>query len=163
MQNAVKNLSAVLRSKGLKLATAESCTGGMIASAMTDLAGSSELFDRGFITYSNQAKMDMLGVSPATLDQFGAVSEQTAAEMAAGAIKCSLADYAIAVTGIAGPSGGTTEKPVGLVYIAFCKRGFDPVVTRNLFSGERADIRQQTVIVGLRHLLSLIQKEDIAI
>ncbi len=100
------------------IATAESCTGGLIAACLTEIAGSSAMFDRGFVTYSNEAKVEMLGVKPATLDEFRAVSRQTALEMAAGALENSNASLSIAVTGIAGPSGGTPEKPVGLVHIA---------------------------------------------
>ncbi|MBW8636940.1 CinA family protein [Hoeflea sp. WL0058] len=106
----------------LLVATAESCTGGMIAAAITDVSGSSAVFDRGFITYSNQAKQDMLGVSEATLDRFGAVSRQTAEEMALGAISRSRADFAVSVTGIAGPGGGSAEKPVGLVHMGLAGR-----------------------------------------
>lgn len=113
-----------LRDKGLKLALAESCTGGVIASTITEIAGSSDVFDRGYVTYSNQSKMDLLNVSEKTLEEHGAVSGQTALEMAQGALKnanlnSASADIAISVTGIAGPSGGTDEKPVGLVFIAF--------------------------------------------
>ncbi|RUY69046.1 CinA family protein, partial [Mesorhizobium sp. M7A.F.Ca.CA.001.13.1.1] len=102
--------------RGIMLATAESCTGGMIIAALTDIAGSSAVVDRGFITYSNEAKMDMLGVSAATLDAHGAVSRETAIEMATGALTRSRAGLTLAVTGIAGPGGGSAEKPVGLVW-----------------------------------------------
>ncbi len=103
---------------GWRIATAESCTGGLIAGALTDIAGSSAVVDRGFVTYSNEAKVDMLGVSQTTLAEFGAVSRQTALQMAAGALSRSRADVAVAVTGIAGPGGGSPEKPVGLVHLA---------------------------------------------
>ena len=146
-------LSTLLRAKGYKLATAESCTGGMISAAMTDLSGSSDVFDRGFVTYSNQAKIDMLGVSPATLEQFGAVSAETAQEMCEGALKNSLADITIAVTGIAGPTGGSPEKPVGLVYIGIAAKGHPTQVTRHIFSGDRADVRRQTVEAALMSLI----------
>jgi nicotinamide-nucleotide amidase len=128
----------------------------MIAAAMTDLAGSSDIFDRGFVTYSNQAKIDMLGVSPATLDTYGAVSAQTAGEMATGALAYSRADIAVSVTGIAGPSGGNAEKPVGLVYIGVAKKGEAPTVHRHVFSGSRADVRQQTRDAALTYLLHLM-------
>ena len=105
------------------LATAESCTGGLVAGAITDIAGSSGWFDRGFVTYSNEAKVDLLGVRPETLARFGAVSEATVREMAAGALGRSRADIAVAVTGVAGPAGGTPEKPVGLVWFAWAVRG----------------------------------------
>jgi nicotinamide-nucleotide amidase len=113
-----EDLIRVLRTKGWKMATAESCTGGMVAAAITDIAGSSDVFDRGFVTYSNEAKSDMLGVPPALITQHGAVSEAVARAMAEGALKHSLADVAVAVTGVAGPGGGSVAKPVGLVHFA---------------------------------------------
>lgn len=108
--------------RGLKVATAESCTGGLIAGALTEIAGSSSVYDRGFVTYSNEAKTAMLGVSPTTLAAHGAVSRETATQMAEGAVSCSNADFAVAVTGIAGPGGGSAEKPVGLVHLAAAGR-----------------------------------------
>ncbi len=111
------------RAHGLKIATAESCTGGLVAAALTDIAGSSDVIDRGFVTYSNDAKQQMLGVSAATLKRHGAVSAETAAAMAKGALRNSQANLAVAITGIAGPGGGSKEKPVGLVYFAAAKRG----------------------------------------
>jgi len=111
------------RSRGLLLATAESCTGGMIAAAVTAIAGSSDVFDRGFVTYSNEAKQQMIGVKAETLARHGAVSKETAIEMASGAIRASRADVAVAVTGVAGPGGGSSEKPVGLVHLAIAMRG----------------------------------------
>lgn len=113
---------ADLTARGLKLATAESCTGGLIAAALTEIAGSSSVVERGFVTYSNEAKIEMLGVDAATLAAHGAVSRETAREMAQGAVSRSNADFAVAVTGIAGPSGGTAEKPVGLVHLAAAGR-----------------------------------------
>jgi nicotinamide-nucleotide amidase len=112
----------LFRARGLKLATAESCTGGLVAAALTEIAGSSDVVDRGFVVYSNEAKQAMLGVPAATLKRFGAVSAQTAAAMAAGALKNSPADVSLAITGIAGPSGGTKRKPVGLVHFAAATR-----------------------------------------
>lgn len=152
----IQTLSTLLRSKSYKLATAESCTGGMISAAMTDLSGSSDVFDRGFVTYSNQAKIDMLGVSPATLTHYGAVSAETAQEMCEGALKHSLADCAIAVTGIAGPSGGSADKPVGLVYIGLAAKGHPSKITRHIFSGDRAAVRQQTVDTALTSLIHFL-------
>jgi nicotinamide-nucleotide amidase len=111
------------RTHGLKIATAESCTGGLVAAALTDIAGSSDVVDRGFVTYSNEAKQQMLGVPAATLKRHGAVSAETAAAMAKGALKNSQADLAVAITGIAGPGGGSKPKPVGLVYFAAARRG----------------------------------------
>ncbi len=109
---------ATCRERKLMIATAESCTGGLVAACFTEIAGSSDAFDRGFVTYSNEAKRELLDVKPDTLEQFGAVSRQTALEMAEGALARSRADIAIAVTGIAGPGGGTAKKPVGLVHLA---------------------------------------------
>jgi nicotinamide-nucleotide amidase len=112
----------IFRARGLKIATAESCTGGLVAAALTEIAGSSDVVDRGFVTYSNEAKEAMLGVKPATLKRHGAVSAETAAAMAAGALEHSLADIAVAITGIAGPGGGSRQKPVGLVHFATASR-----------------------------------------
>lgn len=159
MTDLIKDVSERLRLRQWKMASAESCTGGMIAAAMTDLAGSSDIFDRGFVTYSNQAKIDMLGVSPETLETYGAVSEQTASEMVAGALKHSCADIAVSVTGIAGPSGGSAEKPVGLVFIAVAQRGAPPTVHRHIFDGSRHDVRQKTCTTALTYILNLISKE----
>lgn len=117
------DLIARLKAAGLMAATAESCTGGLIAGALTEISGSSAVVDRGFVTYSNEAKMDLLGVSADTLARVGAVSQETALEMVAGALKNSRADVAVAVTGIAGPGGGSPEKPVGLVHIAAGTKG----------------------------------------
>lgn len=156
MLSLIQAASETLRARQMKLATAESCTGGMISAAFTDLAGSSVIFDRGFVTYSNEAKMAMLGVSPATLESFGAVSEHTAREMCEGALKHSLADIAIAVTGIAGPSGGSAEKPVGLVYIGIARKDGGSEIFRHVFAGDRSSVRQQTVEAALNHLMDII-------
>ncbi|MAM34701.1 MAG: damage-inducible protein CinA [Micavibrio sp.] len=134
----------ILKSQGLKLALAESCTGGMIATSITDVPGSSAVLERGYITYSNQSKIDCLGVSKATLANQGAVSAETAKEMATGALNNSQADIALSVTGIAGPDGGTTEKPVGLVYFGLAYKKSKEVKTfEKRFSGDRFDIRSQ--------------------
>ncbi|MET0683016.1 MAG: CinA family protein [Casimicrobiaceae bacterium] len=125
--------------------TAESCTGGLIAGAITDVAGSSAWFDRGFVTYSNAAKIEMLGVRPETLATLGAVSEATAREMAAGALARSGADIAVAVTGVAGPAGGTPEKPVGLVCFAWAIRDISLESGTERFAGDRAAVRAATV------------------
>lgn len=151
-----QQLGAALDVRGLMLASAESCTGGWVGQAVTAVAGSSAWYDRGFITYSNQAKQQMLGVQAATLAQYGAVSEQTAQEMAAGAMKMSVAQLAVAVTGIAGPSGGSKEKPVGMVCFAWAsQQGLARSETR-FFSGDREAIRRQavaTALLGIMHLL----------
>ncbi len=151
----VEKLNNLLRSKKLKLVTAESCTGGLIPAAITEIAGSSDIFDRGFVTYSNEAKIAMLGVSPKTLESYGAVSKQTATEMCQGALKYSLADMAISVTGIAGPSGGTPEKPVGLVYIGIASKK-ETRIFKHIFKGNRNEVRKQTVEAALQHLSDLI-------
>jgi nicotinamide-nucleotide amidase len=131
------------RKKGLKLATAESCTGGLIAALFTDIPGSSDVFERGFVTYSNQSKTDMLGVDASLIEENGAVSEQVAAAMAKAALERAHVDIAVSVTGIAGPSGGTAEKPVGLVYIGIAARE-KLAVTKNNFGGSRSEIRAKS-------------------
>lgn len=140
------------RGKGLRIATAESCTGGMIAAALTDIAGSSDVFERGFVTYSNAAKTEQIGVPADLIAHHGAVSVHVAREMARGALQHSAADVSVAVTGIAGPGGGSEAKPVGLVYLAAARRGLDPVIERHQFHGNRADIRQAAVERALEML-----------
>jgi len=150
--------AAVLHRAGaanLKIATAESCTGGMIAAAITDIAGSSHVFERGFVTYSNEAKADLLGVPAALIAEHGAVSEAVALAMAEGALSRSRADIAVAVTGIAGPGGGSGEKPVGLVYIGAGRRGHPVTVERHLFPGNRGAVRRAAAHRALELLLSL--------
>ena len=144
-----QQLGLLLKSKEKKIATAESCTGGWIAQVITEVSGSSVWFDRGFVTYSNAAKMQMLGVKPETLDKFGAVSAQTATEMANGALAHSDADCAIAVTGIAGPDGGSAEKPVGTVFIAWAYKNREVKVVQKKLTGNRHQIRRQTVKIAL--------------
>lgn len=147
-----------LKQSGMRICCAESCTGGMIAAAITDIAGSSAVFSRGFVTYSNQAKINMVGVKPETLNLYGAVSGQTVSEMASGAITASEdeADFAVAVSGIAGPDGGTVEKPVGLVFICVLKKGEVGQVTRYVFDGDRQSVRTQTVENALKTIRTLI-------
>ena len=137
----------------LLLATAESCTGGWVAQVITHTAGSSAWFERGFVTYSNEAKVKMLGVRPETLEQFGAVSPETAAEMAAGALKNSNAMISFAITGIAGPTGGSSGKPVGTVCFAWCRVGEAASVETSVFDGDREAVRRQAVVHALRGLL----------
>jgi nicotinamide-nucleotide amidase len=145
------------RKRGVMLATAESCTGGMIAAALTDIAGSSDVVDRGFVTYSNPAKMEMLGVSGSTLDTYGAVSRETALEMAAGALARSRAGIALSVTGIAGPGGGSADKPVGLVWFGLAMTGNQPLTERRLFEDRgRASIRRETVRTALEMALAAL-------
>ena len=138
------------------LASAESCTGGGIAEAVTRIPGSSAWFERGFVTYSNAAKADMLGVSAATLDLHGAVSEEAAREMAQGALAHSRAAIALAVTGVAGPSGGTAKKPVGTVCFAWAERDGRLFSARRQFEGDREAVRRQTVVFALQGVLRLL-------
>ena len=142
----------LLKTKGLIIVTAESCTGGWIAQVITEIAGSSAWFDRGFVTYSNTAKIEMLGVKKETLETYGAVSAQTAEEMANGALSHSSADSAIAVTGIAGPDGGSADKPVGTVFIAWAYKNQPSKVIKKHFNGTRHQIRAQTVKAALQGL-----------
>jgi nicotinamide-nucleotide amidase len=151
-------LGRTLVAQGLRAATAESCTGGLIAGAITAIAGSSDWFDRGFVTYSNEAKTEMLGVPAATLAAHGAVSETTAIAMAEGALDRSAAAVAVAVTGIAGPGGGTPEKPVGMVCFAWARRGRHTVVTTRQLVGDRTQVRLASVSIALRGLLDIAQK-----
>jgi nicotinamide-nucleotide amidase len=157
MQNGLyelaERLGALLRARGHRLALAESCTGGWIAQSVTAVPGSSHWFDRGFVTYSNAAKIQMLGVGEKTLQNHGAVSAETAKEMALGALQRSGADVALAVTGIAGPDGGTAEKPVGLVFLAWQVKGRECRCIEQRFSGNRQEIRLQTVWNGFQCLL----------
>ena len=145
-----------LKARAYKIATAESCTGGWIAQIITEVPGSSSWFDRGFVTYSNNAKMQMLGVNPQTLTQYGAVSTEVAKQMVAGALANSEADWAVAVTGVAGPDGGSTEKPVGTVFIAWLNKGGISRVERLQLSGNRHEIRKQTVISAIEGLLAAL-------
>lgn len=148
---------AEARAKGLKIATAESCTGGLVAAALTEIAGSSDVFDRGFVTYSNEAKMQDLGVIVDTLDKFGAVSASTAIAMAEGAIANSNAHVSVAITGVAGPTGGTAEKPVGLVHFAAAKRGGATTSEVHRFGDiGRRQIRMASVEVALNLLRRLL-------
>ena len=141
------------------VATAESCTGGWIAQVLTSVPGSSLWFDRGFVTYSNQAKQEMLGVAPETLAAHGAVSAPVVAEMAAGALNHSQARVTLAVTGIAGPGGGSEDKPVGTVYLAWAWRDQAPLIQRRQFAGDREEVRRQTVRVALEHLIELLDAD----
>lgn len=135
------------------IVTAESCTGGLIAALLTEIAGSSAVLDRGFITYSNEAKTALLSVSPELIGAHGAVSEEVCRAMLDGALAASPADIAVAVTGIAGPGGGTATKPVGLVYLGTLHRGQTATVERHVFPGDRGDVRRATVLRALKRLL----------
>ena len=137
----------------LKLATAESCTGGLIAAYLTDITGSSTVVERGFVTYSNEAKNEMLGVPMELIDQHGAVSKEVARAMAEGAVKRSLADIAVSVTGIAGPGGGTEAKPIGLVHMAVARQDWETIHEEHIFEGNRDNVRHKTVAAALRLVL----------
>ena len=147
-------LGRALSDRQWMVATAESCTGGLLAGAITDVAGSSAWFDRGFVTYSNAAKVDLLGVRAGTIDAHGAVSEATAREMAAGALARSDAHLAVAVTGVAGPAGGSPGKPVGMVCFAWARRGGTVDAHTEHFAGDRAAVRAAAVAAALEGLLS---------
>ena len=149
------DISAQLLARGWMLATAESCTGGLIAAACTDRAGSSQWFERGFVTYSNDAKADMLGVPSALIAQHGAVSEPVARAMAEGALAHSRAQVSLAVTGVAGPSGGSADKPVGTVWFGWHLPDHTETECRR-FAGDRAAVRAQTVAHALARLLELV-------
>ena len=151
-------VGALLKSHGMMLATAESCTGGGVAQAITGVAGSSAWFERGFVTYSNLAKQQMLGVSEATLKQHGAVSEAVVREMVAGALKNSTAQVALSVSGIAGPDGGTADKPVGTVWFAWGIKGGATHAQRHQIGGDRAEVRAQAVHIALQGVVNLLNK-----
>jgi len=153
LNDLARQVLAACEEAGIMLATAESCTGGMIAATLTDVPGSSSVVDRGFVTYSNEAKQDMLGVKPATLAAHGAVSRETALEMAAGALAHSRAGIAVSVTGVAGPGGGSADKPVGLVWFGLARRGMEPAAEERRFEDRgRAFIRQEAT----RHALQMV-------
>jgi len=158
MRGAAERVLFSCRKRGLKVATAESCTGGLIAAALTAIAGSSDVVDRAFITYSNEAKREMLGVPWDAILGHGAVSDPVARAMAAGALARSGADLAVSVTGVAGPGGGTVEKPVGLVHFAAASNGLDVVAERHLFPGDRDTIRRVSVLTALTMLASLAER-----
>jgi nicotinamide-nucleotide amidase len=150
-----KHLSDLLVSKGLTISVAESCTGGSLSSSLTSISGASSYFNCGFITYSNQSKIDMLGVSTESIEMYGAVSEKVAHEMVTGAGQRSHSNLAVSITGIAGPSGGSASKPVGMVCIGFFFDG-DVTTTTQFFSGSRSDIVSQSVTFALVELSSKI-------
>ncbi|GJL84810.1 MAG: hypothetical protein DHS20C02_05850 [Micavibrio sp.] len=156
MSDLSKKLSALLRDKSMKLVTAESCTGGLVAASITELPGSSDVFERGFITYSNEAKTDLLNVPKQIITANGAVSAQVAESMAKGALDNSQGDIAISITGIAGPDGGSDEKPVGTIYIGYTIKGGKTGNTHHVFEGNRDDIRQQSTEAALSLLIEIL-------
>lgn len=156
MYELAKKLVEAARQSKLKVAIAESCTGGMVSSAITAVPGSSEVFDRGFITYSYESKTDLLGVDPVIIKELGAVSQEVAEQMAIGAFKNSNADITVAITGIAGPSGSTANKPVGLVFFAVCANG-ETSSFQMIFSGDRQEVRSKASAFALEKILESIQ------
>ncbi len=157
MEQLAKKVNSTLQQKGWMLATAESCTGGWVAKIMTDVAGSSASFDRGFVTYSNAAKRDMLGVKNKTLEEHGAVSEAVVKEMAVGALQNSAADIAVSISGIAGPSGGTKEKPVGTVCFAWASKEGLVQSSTQFLTGNRDIVRQKSVMFALEGVQKLLK------
>lgn len=161
LRRATTRVLDLCRARGVLVATAESCTGGLVAGALTEIAGSSDVVDCGFVTYSNEAKQKLLGVPAQMLKRYGAVSKETAAAMAKGALKNSRADLAVAITGIAGPGGGSKQKPVGLVYFAAASRAGGQIAHRSLFGDVgRSRVRQCSVIQALAMLEELAGKAD---
>ncbi|MBU0621884.1 MAG: CinA family protein [Gammaproteobacteria bacterium] len=150
-----RQVGEALKAQGMTLVTAESCTGGGVAQAVTRISGSSDWFDRGFVTYSNESKEEMLGVSPETLEQYGAVSEQTVREMVDGALQYSRAQIALSVSGIAGPTGGTPEKPVGTVWFAWGTNKSVHAVCHHL-PGDRDAVRAKSVQIALQGVINLL-------
>ena len=149
-----------LKARSLVLCTAESCTGGWISQAVTMVPGSSKWFDRGFVTYTNEAKQEMLGVAAETLKKDGAVSEPVVIEMVRGALRYSRAQVAVAVSGLAGPRGGSAKKPVGTVCLAWMRDGADPVAQMLHFPGDRDKVRRQTVVAALEGLVRIIERRQ---
>ena len=147
-----ERVGLALKARGATITTAESCTGGWIAKVITDIAGSSSWFERGFVTYSNEAKSQMIGVKPETLAAHGAVSEPVVVEMAIGALKAARSDYAISVSGIAGPDGGSDEKPVGTVWFGFASVNGQGITRRECFPGDRDAVRSQATAYALHTL-----------
>ncbi len=158
MDELAAQVGELLKAHGIMLATAESCTGGGVAQAITEISGSSAWFERGFVTYSNVAKMEMLGVRQVTLDEHGAVSELTVREMAEGALQHSHAHVAVAVSGIAGPTGGTPEKPVGTVWFAWSMRNGDTRAQVHHLDGTRSEVRSRSVHIALQGIQELLER-----
>jgi len=158
VREAAEHVLEVCRRRKLRIVTAESCTGGLIAAALTAIAGSSDVVDRAFVTYSNEAKREMIGVPWDAILGYGAVSEPVARAMASGALARGNADISVSVTGVAGPGGGTPDKPVGLVHLAAERRGFDAIAERHVFPGDRDQIRRLTVVTALAMVTALAER-----
>ncbi len=148
----------VCKACGAKLATVESCTGGLLSAILTELPGSSSMFTHGFITYANTAKSEMVGVDAGLIKEHGAVSEQVARAMAEGALKCSSADVAVAITGIAGPNGGSESKPVGTVHLACAMKGKPTIHQHQVFNGDRSEVRLAAVETALDMIVAALKK-----
>ena len=158
-ENLLDKLCELLLAKKMKLVTAESCTGGLLAATLTHKEGISEVFERGFITYANEAKTELLGVPAGLIADEGAVNPQVTQAMATGALENSKSDIAISITGIAGPGGGTDEKPVGLVYIGYALKGGSAASIEHRFEGSREDIQKQTTLNALKYAILVLEKE----
>lgn len=157
MQDLVEHLSALLAQKKMILVTAESCTGGLLAAAMTHRAGSSRIFERGFVTYSNESKTELLNVPSQILTDYGAVSAETAQAMALGALKNSQANLALSITGIAGPDGGSDDKPIGLVFFGWAFKNQPAASLAVRFDGDRTQIRSAAVSFAIKHLIEILE------
>ncbi|MGD8498985.1 MAG: nicotinamide-nucleotide amidase [Chromatiales bacterium] len=163
LEDLSRTLGELLSGRGWTLASAESCTGGWLAKVVTDIAGSSQWFERGFVTYSNESKRDLVGVGAATLDEHGAVSEATVREMARGALSHSRADISVAISGVAGPGGGSPDKPVGTVWFAWARRDgrlLRLLSERRQLPGDRAEVRRLAVAHALEGLLELARGDE---
>ncbi|MGB4106697.1 MAG: CinA family protein [Alphaproteobacteria bacterium] len=159
MQDLVDQLAERLLRKNMMIVTAESCTGGLLANTITHKPGVSKIFERGFVTYSNESKTELLGVPKDIINKYGAVSAETAQLMAEGALKNSRAHLAVSVTGIAGPDGGSEKKPVGLVYFGYALKGGSSGSVEHTFTGNRQEIQAQATLKAIRHLLSVLDEE----
>lgn len=153
-----EKVGKVLKERHLKLVTAESCTGGGLSFWITAIPGSSDWFERGLVTYSNEAKEELLGVKKETLERFGAVSEETACEMAKGALKYSHGNISIAITGIAGPTGGSLQKPVGTVWIAYAGKNYPTKAIGDIYTGSREEVRNQVIERAMQELLHILNQ-----
>jgi nicotinamide-nucleotide amidase len=162
LQDLVDQLTDLLRKKSMMLVTAESCTGGLLAATITHKPGTSSVFERGFITYSNDSKNELLDVPYEIIETRGAVSTETAEAMALGALKNSRAHLAVSITGIAGPNGGTEEKPVGLVYFGYALKGGSSGTMEYRFTGTRQEIQTQAAMTAIKHLISVLGKKEAA-
>ena len=160
MSDLVDRVIRNMKAQNLMLVTAESCTGGLLAASIIQKPGASDVFERGFITYSNEAKSESLGVPQELIQSYGAVSSEVAEAMAEGALVHSRADLAVSITGIAGPDGGSSEKPVGLVYMGYALKGGSAGSTKTLFTGNRNEIQSQCVQNALKNLLSILESES---